>query len=249
MIRPDSDRSIPAAARPGSVLPWPADRQPSVPSVRPMSGSRSQARVELAGTGPGRGRRVGTRGRAVVGEENAARLLLEGRPGIGKSIIARRLVGLLQQVGVPVAGFTTQELRGHGRREGSTVESVAGERAVLAHVSLPGPHRVSRYGVDLRAFERIALPALRPPGPGGVVVVDEVGRMELFSAAFRDAVTDLLGQDVALVATVQAARHPFTDALKRRPDVQVVRVTEANRDAAPEQLAARLARARSGWRR
>jgi nucleoside-triphosphatase len=181
-----------------------------------------------------------------VGEGNAARLLLEGRPGIGKSIIARRLVGLLQQVGVPVAGFTTQELRGHGRREGFTVEAVAGERAVLAHVDLPGPPRVGRYGVDLQAFERIALPALRPPGSGGVVIVDELGKMELASAAFRDVVTDLLGRDVALVATVQAARHRFTDALKQRPDVRLVRVTEANRHALPEQLVARLARARSG---
>jgi nucleoside-triphosphatase len=181
-----------------------------------------------------------------VDDGGAPRLLLEGRPGIGKSTVARRLIALLRQVGVPVAGFTTQELRGRGRREGFTVESVAGERAVLAHVDLPGPPRVSRYGVDLWAFERIALPALRPPGAGGVVVVDGVGKMELGSAAFRDAVTDLLGRDVALVATVQAARHRFTDALKQRPDVRLVRVTEANRHALPEQLVARLARARSG---
>ena len=44
--------------------------------------------------------------------------------------------------------------------------------------------------------------------------------MELVSAAFRDVVTDLLGRDVALVATVQTARHPFTDALKQRPEVR-----------------------------
>jgi nucleoside-triphosphatase len=180
-----------------------------------------------------------------VDEEGAARLLLEGPPGVGKSTVARRLVALLQQTGVPVAGFTTQELRGHGRREGFRVESVAGERAVLAHVNLPGPPRVSRYGVDLQAFERIALPALRPPGAGGVVVVDELGKMELLSAAFRDAVTGLLGQDVAVVATVQTARHRFTDGLKHRPDVRLVRVTEATRHALPEQLAAQLARAPS----
>ena len=78
--------------------------------------------------------------------------------------------------------------------------------------------------------------------------MDELGKMELVSAAFRDVVTDLLGRDVALVATVQTARHPFTDALKQRPEVRLVRVTEASRDALPEQLAARLGRARSGRR-
>ena len=73
-----------------------------------------------------------------------------------------------------------------------------------------------------------------------MVVVDELGKMELASAAFRAAVMELLRRDVAVVATVQRARHRFTDALKRRPDIRVVRVTEATRDALPEQLVDRL---------
>ena len=164
------------------------------------------------------------------------RLLLEGRPGIGKSTLARRLLALLQQAGVPVAGFTTGELRTGGRREGFAVEAVSGARGVLAHVDLPGPPRVGRYGVDLPTFERVALPALRAPRTGGVVVVDELGKMELASAAFREAIMEMLGRDVAVVATVHLGHHQFTDALKRRPDIRVVRVTDGTRDALPEQL-------------
>ena len=144
---------------------------------------------------------------------------------------------------MPVGGFTTGELRTGGRREGFVVEAASGAREVLAHVDLPGPPRVGRYGVDLAAFERVALPVLGDPGlggVGGVVVVDELGRMELASTAFRAAVLELLGRDVAVVATVQGARHTFTDALKRRPDVQVIRVTEATRDGLPERLMERL---------
>ena len=169
-------------------------------------------------------------------DEGTPRLLLEGRPGVGKTTVARRLLHLLQEAGLPVGGFTTAELRTGRRREGFLVEAVSGAQEVLAHVDLPGPPRVGRYGVDLAAFDRVALPALRTPGIGGVVVVDELGKMELASTAFRDAVQQLLGRDVAVVATVQLARHRFTDALKRRPDVRVVRVTEATRDALPEQL-------------
>jgi nucleoside-triphosphatase len=174
------------------------------------------------------------------------RVLLEGRPGIGKSTLARRLLDRLQQAGVPVAGFTTAELRTGGRREGFAVQAVSGARGILAHADLPGPPRVGRYGVDLQAFERVALPALRPPKTGGVVVVDELGKMELASAAFCEAVADLLGRDVAAVATVQASHHRFTDALKRRPDIRLVRVTEQSRDALPEQLTDCLLGARSG---
>jgi nucleoside-triphosphatase len=172
-------------------------------------------------------------------DEGTPRLLLEGRPGIGKTTVARRLL-TLQEAGVPVAGFTTGELRTGGYREGFVVEAVSGAREVLAHVDLPGPPRVGRYGVDLAAFERVALPALGDPGPGGVVVADELGKMELASAAFRATVVELLGRDVAVVATVHQTRDRFTDALKRRPDIRVVRVTEATRDALPEQLMGRL---------
>jgi nucleoside-triphosphatase len=169
-------------------------------------------------------------------DEGTPRLLLEGRPGIGKTTVARRLLSLLRQAGVPVGGFTTGELRTGGRREGFVVEAASGARDVLAHVGLPGPPTVGRYGVDLATFERIALPALRTPRTATVVVVDELGKMELASAPFRDAVTELLGREVAMVATVHLARDRFTDALKRRPDVQVIQVTEASRDALPAQL-------------
>ena len=179
-------------------------------------------------------------------DEGTPRLLLEGRPGIGKTTVARRLVTLLQRAGVPVGGFTTGELRTGGRREGFVVEAVSGAREVLAHVDLPGPPRVGRYGVDLAAFERVVLPALGDPGPGGVVVVDELGKMELASAAFCETVVELLGRDVAVVATVHLARHWFTDALKRRPDIRVVRVTEATRDGLPERLKDWLVGARQG---
>lgn len=166
------------------------------------------------------------------------RILLEGRPGVGKTTVARRLVAALKTAGVPVTGFTTEEMREGGRRIGFAIESVPGARETLAHIDLPGPPRVGRYGVDLAAFERIALPSLGPPGD--VVVIDELGKMELSSSAFREAVAALLEREVPLVATVHLHRDLFTDRLKRRPDVDVVRVTERTRDELTDRLFVRL---------
>src|SRR5712691_5669614 len=128
---------------------------------------------------------------------------------------------------VPLSGFTTEELRERGRRVGFAVETVSGERGVLAHVDLPGPPRVGKYGVDLVAFETIALPALR--SDHGVVVVDEIGKMELASRPFREALDRLFEAEVDVIATVHVFTHPLTDALKERSDVQRLRVTPANR--------------------
>jgi nucleoside-triphosphatase len=167
------------------------------------------------------------------------RLLVEGRPGAGKTTAFRNLAKLVRESGTPLTGFITEELRERGRRVGFAVESLDGARETLAHVGLPGPPRVGRYGVDLAAFERVALPSL-DASPGGVVLIDELGKMELASPGFRSAVEELLGKPVALAATVQVARHAFTDRLRVRPDVEVIRLTARNRDALPRELGERL---------
>ena len=181
--------------------------------------------------------------------ERPARILITARPGAGKTTAIARLAELLREAGVPVAGFLTRELREGRRRVGFEIETFAGERGLLAHIDIKGPPKVSRYGVDIEAFERLALGALDPPGEeggeggaeGGVVVIDELGKMELASERFREAVSELWERPVPVVATVHTARHPFTDELKRRSGVSTVRLTAANRDRLPEELADRLA--------
>jgi nucleoside-triphosphatase len=165
--------------------------------------------------------------------------LIEARPGAGKTTALARLAELLRQRGPTLAGFLTAEIRYGGKRVGFAIETLRGDRGTLAHVDHPGPPRVGRYGVDLEEFERLVLPALSHPAD--VVLIDELGKMELASVPFRDAVASLLEGEVPVVATVHASSHPFTDRLKRRPDADVVRLTRANRDELPQVLAERLA--------
>jgi nucleoside-triphosphatase len=169
-----------------------------------------------------------------------ARLLIEARPGAGKTTAIGHLAELLQEAGVPLSGFLTRELREGRRRVGFEIETFGGERGLLAHVDIKGPPKVSRYGVDLEGFERLALTALEPPGDDGAILIDELGKMELASERFREAVSALLERPVAIVATVHTAWHPFTDALKRRRDVSTVRLTARNRDRLPEEVAERF---------
>lgn len=178
------------------------------------------------------------------------RILLEGRPGAGKTTALRRLAALLPTRAA--TGFTTEEIRQSGARVGFALETLAGRREVLAHVDLPGPPRVGKYGVDLGVVERLALPSLRPAATedatGRLVLIDELGRMELACTAFRHAVGALFVADVDVVATVHKHPDPFTDALKRRTDIEVVPLTPANRDLLPGELAARLQQPRTHGR-
>lgn len=172
----------------------------------------------------------------------AVRILVEGRPGSGKTTIAARLAELLPERGIDVRGFVTHEVRERGRRVGFDIQTMDGERATLAHVKLPGPPRVAKYGVDLDAFERVALPALAEPARHGVLVVDEIGKMELASERFRESIAHLLALPINVVATIHVFPDPFTERLKRQPGVELVRLTRAARDELAEQLAERLLR-------
>ncbi len=165
------------------------------------------------------------------------RFLIEGPPKVGKTVAMRRLVELLREHGASVSGFVTDEMRERERRVGFVVRDVDGPEAVLAHQDFQTGVRVGRFGVDVPAFERVALPALRrAQETGGAVIIDELGRMELASAPFVAAVDTLLAGVLPVVATVHVYEHPITDVLKRRADVQLIAVTETNRDELPAQL-------------
>ena len=172
-----------------------------------------------------------------------ANLLLTGRPGVGKTTLVRRVLDELSNV--PATGFYTTEIRSGGRRLGFRLVTLDGQEAVLAHVEIRSRHRVSRYGVDVAAFEEVALPSLISGGPDCLVVIDEIGKMECFSRAFREAVVGLLDADTSLLATVALRGDRFIEGLKSRENVALIEITPANRDRLVGELAYRL---REMWR-
>jgi nucleoside-triphosphatase len=158
-------------------------------------------------------------------------LLFSGRPGCGKSTLIQRIVRRLE---LPCTGFFTREIREEGRRVGFSIETLNGQRGVLAHRRIGGPHRVGAYGVDLGALERAAVPSMRPKGGEMIVVVDEIGKMECLSTLFRDALIRVLDSENRLLGSIAAKGSGFIQGIKERKDVHLQGVTEKNRDALVE---------------
>ncbi len=149
--------------------------------------------------------------------------LLTGRPGTGKT-------SLIQQVAAHMkgkaGGFYTEEIRIQGTREGFRLVTLDGEDSVLAHVNIHSPYRVSKYGVDIDCLERIGVPALyRAAQQCDLVIIDEIGKMELFSAQFREAVSQIINSGKKVLGTIMLNPNPWADAIKCQPQVNLITVT------------------------
>ena len=89
---------------------------------------------------------------------------------------------------------------------------------------------MGKYGVDTPGFE-VFLEKLDLLNPHvQLVVIDEIGKMELFSSRFRTLVLDVLATDKLLLASIALHGKGFIKGVKQRPDVHLLRVTHDNRD-------------------
>ncbi len=165
--------------------------------------------------------------------------LLTGRPGTGKTTVIRKTLLLLH---LKAGGFYTQEIRQDNVRKGFQIITLDGEKAVLSHTELKTQARIGKYGVSLDTLNGIAVPAIyRAIETADLVVIDEIGRMELLSTAFREAVIKALGSGKKILASIMLNPHPFADRIKKRPGVKLIQITVENREAVERDLLRELA--------
>jgi len=126
----------------------------------------------------------------------------------------------------------SNEVREEGTRIGfEVVDFTTGQRGWLAHVNQPTGPQVSKYRVNLYDLDQIGVKAIQNALENDeVVIVDEIGPMELFSSAFRQVIRDALdSQKLVLGVIHHSARDPIINAIKSRNDTEIVEVTMENR--------------------
>lgn len=168
----------------------------------------------------------------------AQKILLTGVPGVGKTTVIKKVATAL---GDHASGFYTEEVREANARTGFDIITLDGRRAVLSRKGLKSGHMVGRYGVDLRGIDAIAVSAIEDAvSSGRTLIIDEIGKMELFSETFRQSVLRAFDSPSTIVAVIMLKSNPFADGIKNRRDVRIVEVTPANRDSLPSDLLSEL---------
>lgn len=160
---------------------------------------------------------------------------ITGLPKSGKTTVLGRIVGELKSHGLRVGGFISPEEKTHGTRTGFYVQDIdSGEIGLLADVDADGP-MVSKYHVDVKAFEEVVLPIMKNFEKYDVMIIDEIGRMELKSQKFSDALDRVLESSTPLIASLHG------DYVERyAPAGEVIFLEGNNREAVFRELVEKI---------
>lgn len=164
---------------------------------------------------------------------------ITGLPGSGKTHALLKVVEMLEEESCSVGGMITEPIMESCKRVGFYVTDWNSKnKAVLAHISVHSKFRVGKYGVDLDSLNNIGVSALKYAcKDSDVIVVDEVGKMEVESDQFVDAVKEAMETQKPMILTLhKKSRNPLLQEIRRRDDVRILEVTPINRNLLPYKI-------------
>lgn len=160
-------------------------------------------------------------------------ILLTGKPRVGKTTLIKKIIQEIRSISPNhnVTGFYTNEIRQNGLRIGFDIHTIDGRQGILARSNDPqfkSEMRVGKYFVDITDLEKLVVPLLY--NSTKLLIIDELGKMELFSSKFRKAVIFAFNNQPHVVATLPYYTHFFLDSIRKRQDVKIFELTHSNRN-------------------
>ena len=74
-----------------------------------------------------------------------------------------------------------------------------------------------------------------------LIVIDEIGRIEREAFAYHEALRRCIEGDVPMLCAIRKLKAPWADWIRNHPRVQLMEITEENRDDVPARAAELLA--------
>ncbi len=164
--------------------------------------------------------------------------VITGPPGVGKSTVISRVILRLKSAGIIVGGCTTSEKRDKGVRIGFGIRDLTdGSTGELASAeSRLGP-KIGRYRVNLRDLAEIgAKGLLKAATSSELIVIDEVGPMELVSPEFRRGVAACLASGKPMLVVLHERLDDDLLNTIREKANEAHSLTVENRDEVVEHL-------------
>ncbi|MFX1600415.1 MAG: NTPase [Promethearchaeota archaeon] len=160
------------------------------------------------------------------------KILITGLPRSGKSTLISKLIDHYSKKNYTIRGFQTPEVRESGNRIGfDIIDIYSGKISQLARVGdLKTKYRVGKYTVFVEEFDKYLADSLDLEGKViDLIVIDEIGKMELFSKEFQNFVKRIFISNKTILATIGLKlNHPIKDFLLSLPTVQLLNLNRQN---------------------
>jgi nucleoside-triphosphatase len=163
------------------------------------------------------------------------KILVTGPPGCGKTTLVKNVIASSKK---KVGGIITEEIRCGGVRVGfKLIDLSTNSEGILSHVEQKKGPRVGKYRVNLPDLDDIGIKAIENAiEEGEVIVIDEIGPMELHSEKFIKTVEKAFDSGKDIIATIHfKSKHPFIEDLKKKSDVLYI-LNENNRNTIRKEI-------------
>lgn len=157
-------------------------------------------------------------------------VFLTGPIQIGKSTAIKRF--LRAHSGLRLGGFVTVSRPLEADTLGVYILPPQFAESDCDEAHLAGLRGARRGGIP-ETFETAGLAILNAPGPFDLLLMDELGRMELRSPNFCRRVLELLDAGAPVLGVVKPESNALLDAVRSHPKTVLLEVTEENRDGIP----------------
>ena len=166
------------------------------------------------------------------------KLLITGSPGSGKTTLCIKLANELKARGRKLAGFVTREIREKGIRKGfELIDIETGRKSILAHVDFKSDRRIGKYHVNLAAIDEFSEIIERGMENAELLIIDEIGPMELLSRKFIKAVRKAFEKSENIIASIHyKSQHELIKEIKAREDVILFEISKENREKALKEI-------------
>jgi nucleoside-triphosphatase THEP1 len=159
-------------------------------------------------------------------------ILLTGPPRVGKTTLIKEIINKINKENI--CGFYTEEIKAAGKRVGFAIKGLGGEIGILAHIDAKSSKKVGKYKVKLDDLEKIAVKEIKKQNK--LIIIDEIGKMELFSNKFKYAVTSALNSKNMVLGTIGMIEDEFVKEIKNRLDTIILTLTKNNYSQIKEEL-------------
>jgi len=173
--------------------------------------------------------------------DDVPKIGITGLPGVGKTETLMKIIAKLEAHDHQVGGMITPTIEENKIRVGFKIlDWKTKEEAIFSQVGMDSADHVGDYGIDLKTLARIGVGAIRnaiEDEKTEIIVIDEVGKMEMLSDEFCQAVKDALDCNKPMLMTLhKKSRNPLLQDIRRRDDVRILEVTPVNQNLLPYKI-------------